>query len=64
MGNEIVPGLFLLGMVAILLLTLGLRALSVSMERRRIADYVEEDGGRVLAWKDLGPFQPGLSEVS
>jgi hypothetical protein len=64
MGNEIAFGFFLLlGLVGIMALALGLRAFSVSVERRRIAQYVEERGGRVIAWKDLGPLHSGLSEV-
>ncbi len=65
MRNEMAIGLILLfGLVGIMALALGLlRAFSVSLERRRIAQYVEERGGRMIDWKDLGPLQPGLSEV-
>lgn len=64
MGNEIALGFFLvLGLLCIIAVMLGLRAFSASVERRRIAQYVEERGGLVIAWKDLGPFQPGRSEV-
>jgi hypothetical protein len=64
MDIETAIGLFLLlGFVGIVALALGVRAFSVSRERRRIAQYVEERGGRVIDWTDLGPLHPGLSEV-
>jgi hypothetical protein len=64
MENGIALGLLLLiGVVGVIAVALGLHAFRVSIERRRIAQYVEERGGRVMAWRDFGSSYPGLSEV-
>jgi hypothetical protein len=64
MANESALVLFLfLGLAGVIALALGLHTFSVRIERRRIAQYVEERGGRVIAWKDFGSSYPGLSEV-
>jgi hypothetical protein len=42
---------------------IGIRLFVASVERRRIVEYVEQRGGRLIDWIDLGSSRPGVSEV-